>query len=125
MARHGHVRPLIGKRHATDGSSPGTWHQCGIVLVTGTGMQYDTATIFGRFQPMSAGFPPRRPLTAPWTGLAPEVPLARARPLSPPAPFDRVVGEAPALQTVRAQRRQFLKAFQSLGEAGSSHCFGL
>jgi hypothetical protein len=42
--------------------------------------------------------------------------MARARPSSPLDPLDRLVGEAPALQTLRAQMRPGLTAFQTAGE---------
>jgi transcriptional regulator with AAA-type ATPase domain len=35
--------------------------------------------------------------------------MARARPSSPPAPLNRLVGEAPALQTLRAQIRHLAR----------------
>ena len=95
----------------------------GMALVGGAGMRYDAAAGSAVFQPMSAGFSPHRLLAVPSPGSAPEVPVARARPLLPPDSFDRVVGEAPALQTMRAQRRQPLTAFRSLGEAGSQPLF--
>jgi hypothetical protein len=44
--------------------------------------------------------------------------MARARLSSLLNPLDRLVGEAPALQTLRAQMRQDLAAFQAEGEAG-------
>ena len=44
--------------------------------------------------------------------------MARARPSSPPDPLDRLVGAAPGLQTLRAQMRQGVTAFQAAGEAG-------
>jgi hypothetical protein len=40
--------------------------------------------------------------------------MARARPSSPPDPLDRLVGEAPALQTLRAQIRH-LARFDAVG----------
>jgi DNA-binding NtrC family response regulator/tetratricopeptide (TPR) repeat protein len=42
--------------------------------------------------------------------------MARARPSSPPDPLDRLVGEAPALQTLRAQMRH-LARFDAVGHA--------
>src|SRR5262245_61014278 len=42
--------------------------------------------------------------------------MARARPLSPPDSLDRLVGEAPALQTSRAQIRH-LARFDAVGHA--------
>jgi transcriptional regulator with PAS, ATPase and Fis domain len=42
--------------------------------------------------------------------------MARARPSSPPDPLDRLVGEAPTLQTLRAQIRQ-LARFDAVGHA--------
>src|SRR5215510_4073240 len=42
--------------------------------------------------------------------------MARARPLSPPDSLDRLVGEAPALQTLRAQIRH-LARFDAVGHA--------
>ena len=42
--------------------------------------------------------------------------MARARPSSPPDPLDRLVGEAPALQTLRAQIRH-LARFDAVGHA--------
>jgi DNA-binding NtrC family response regulator/tetratricopeptide (TPR) repeat protein len=42
--------------------------------------------------------------------------MARARPSSPPEPLDRLVGEAPALQTLRAQIRH-LARFDAVGHA--------
>jgi DNA-binding NtrC family response regulator len=42
--------------------------------------------------------------------------MARARPLSPPDPLDRLVGAAPALQTLRAQIRH-LARFDAVGHA--------
>ena len=42
--------------------------------------------------------------------------MARARPSSPPDPLDRLVGEAPALQTLRAQI-QHLARFDAVGHA--------
>src|SRR5882724_7302477 len=81
---------------------------------------------FSRVPPISATFshfsadvghvPPRRPLTISWPNLTPEVPMARARPLSPPDPLDRLVGEAPALQTLRTQIRH-LARFDAVGHA--------
>ena len=44
--------------------------------------------------------------------------MARAHPSSLPDPLDRLVGEAPALQSLRAPMRQGLTAFQTAGEAG-------
>jgi hypothetical protein len=79
------------KQHATASLSPRSWHQCGIALVTGTGMRYDAAAMFGRVQP---------PLV-PWPGPTPEVPMARARPSSPPDPLDRFLGAAPAVRELR------------------------
>src|SRR2546428_23444 len=43
----------------------------------------------------------RRPPTVPWPGPAKEVPMARLRPLSQLDPLDRLLGEAPAIQTLR------------------------
>jgi transcriptional regulator with AAA-type ATPase domain len=42
--------------------------------------------------------------------------MARARPSSPPAPLNRLVGEAPALQALRAQIRH-LARFDAVGHA--------
>jgi DNA-binding NtrC family response regulator/tetratricopeptide (TPR) repeat protein len=42
--------------------------------------------------------------------------MARARPLSPPEPLDRLVGEAPVLQSLRAQIRH-LARFDAVGHA--------
>jgi hypothetical protein len=44
--------------------------------------------------------------------------MARARPSSLVDPLDRLVGEAPALETLCAWMRQGLTAFQSGWEAG-------
>jgi len=49
--------------------------------------------------------------------------MARARLSSLLNPLDRIVGEAPALQTLRAQMRQDLAAFQAEGEAGLQPLF--
>ena len=57
-----------------------------------------------------------QPLTISWPSLAPEVRMARARPSSPLDPLDRLVGEAPALQTLRAQIRH-LARFDAVGHA--------
>ena len=43
--------------------------------------------------------------------------MARVRPSSLSDPLDRLVGEAPALQSLRAPMRQGLTAFQAAGEA--------
>lgn len=98
-----------------------------LALVTEERMRYDAAAgaaIFSRFQPISARF--RRcsaavghrflPRMIPWPGPTPEVPMARARPSSPPDPLGRLVGEAPALQTLRAQIRH-LARFDAVGHA--------
>ena len=45
--------------------------------------------------------------------------MARARPLSPPDPLDRLVGAAAALQTRRAHMRQGLTTFQAAGGGGA------
>jgi hypothetical protein len=42
--------------------------------------------------------------------------MARARPSFPPDPLDRLVGQAPALQTLRAQIRH-LATFDAVGHA--------
>ena len=42
--------------------------------------------------------------------------MARARPSSPPDPLDRLLGEAPALQALRAQIRH-LARFDAVGHA--------
>jgi hypothetical protein len=43
--------------------------------------------------------------------------MARVRPSSPSDSLDRLVGEAPALQSLRAPMRQGLTAFQAAEEA--------
>src|SRR5262245_47455044 len=48
--------------------------------------------------------------------VAGEVPMARAGPVSPVHPTDRLVGETPALQALRAQIRH-LVAFDTVGSA--------
>ncbi len=45
--------------------------------------------------------------------------MARARPLSPLDPLDRLVGAAAALQTRRAHMRQSLTTFQAAGGGGA------
>jgi transcriptional regulator with AAA-type ATPase domain len=89
-------------------------------------MRYDAAAGSAIFQPFSATFsrfsadvghvPPHRPLAIPWPDLAPEVPMAHARPSSPLDPLDRLIGEAPTLQTLRAQIRH-LAHFDAVGHA--------
>jgi transcriptional regulator with AAA-type ATPase domain len=83
-------------------------------------MRYDAAAIFSRFRPLSADFSRfgRRlqPPLVPWPGPTPEVPMARARPSSPPDPLDRLLGEAPAVQALRAQIRH-LARFDAVGRA--------
>jgi tetratricopeptide (TPR) repeat protein len=49
--------------------------------------------------------------------------MARARPSSTLDPLNRPVGEAPALQGLRAQKRQGLTVFQAAGEAGLQPLF--
>jgi len=49
--------------------------------------------------------------------------MARARPSSPPDPLDRLLGAAPDVQALRAQKRQGLTAFQAAGEAGLQPLF--
>ena len=57
-----------------------------------------------------------QPLIVPWPGPTLEVPIARARPSSPPDPLDRLLGEAPAVQALRAQIRH-LARFDAVGHA--------
>lgn len=48
----------LGKRHATAAASALSWCQCGMALVTGMKIGYDSAASVGRFQPFSAVFQP-------------------------------------------------------------------
>src|SRR5712691_8456602 len=68
--------------------------------------------------PSSASFSqfghPQWPRTAPLLGSALEVAMARARPLSPSNPVDRLLGETPAMETLRIQIRH-LTRFDAVG----------
>src|SRR5712691_12073405 len=105
----------LSKRRAIAAEGLQAIEQREIVLVSQWGLRYYVAAMFGHIRPVSASSATLRgSLLAPMSGPAREALMACIRPLSPADPLDRLLGEAPAMQALRAQIRH-LSRFDAVG----------